>query len=187
MVATALGITTRASAQTPSTSGAPLSIRVNSDNARFNNYLHDLAGPGAVIGIVGGGLVEQLRQRPQVWNHGDDLAQRIGSRAGKVAVQATVRHGIAALMHHSTDYQPCECQGFGRRVEHALLESFTDRRADGSRAFSVPRIAGAYAGGFAPLAWEHNRSPADVALGSTLSLGLGAFFNVARELTGLAR
>jgi hypothetical protein len=90
-------------------------------------------------------------------------------------------------MHRSTDYQPCQCRGFGPRVQHALLETFTDRRADGSRALSVPRIAGNYAGGFARLAWERDRSAGDVALSSTLSFGFSALFNVARELTGVGR
>lgn len=182
MVVTALAaIAGQASAQSPAT------IRINSDNVRFNNYLHDLAGPGAFVGVIGGGLLEQLREKPAIWNDGDGLAQRIGSRAGQAAVQVSVRHGLAALMHRSTDYQPCECDGFGRRVEHALLETFTDRGADGSRALSVPRIAGAYAGGFAPLAWEHNRSAGDAVIGSTVSLGFTALFNIARELTGLRR
>jgi hypothetical protein len=99
----------------------------------------------------------------------------------------TVRHTLAALMHRSTDYQPCECRGFGPRVEHALLETFTDRRADGSRALSVPRIAGAYAGGFSRLAWERDRNVGDVALGTTLSFGFSALFNIARELSGVGR
>jgi hypothetical protein len=92
-------------------------------------------------------------------------------------------------MHRSTDYhyQFCECHGFGPRVAHALVESFTDRRADGSRAFSVPRIAGAYAGSFAGLAWEHDHSAGSVAAGATLSLGFSALFNVAHELSGIGR
>jgi hypothetical protein len=188
IMATALTVVTaKASAQSPGEHAAPRSIRITSENARFNNYLQDLAGPGAFIGIVGGGLLDQLRHQPQIWNDGQGLAGRIGSKAGKAAVQVSVRHGLAALMHRSTDYQPCECQGFGRRVEHALLETFTDRLADGRRALSVPRIAGAYAGGFAQLAWERTQSPADAALGSTVSLGFTALFNIAREVTGLAR
>jgi len=101
----------------------------------------------------------------------------------------SVRHGLAALMHRSTDYhyQFCECHGFGPRVQHALLETFTDRRADGSRALSVPRFAGAYAGGFSRLAWERDRNAGDVMLGTTASLGFSALFNIARELTGLGR
>jgi hypothetical protein len=185
MVATGLAVVAGGvSAQTPSTPGAtigrePLSIRVNPENTRLNNYLHDLAGPGAFIGVIGGGVVDQLRQK----NDGvGGLGGRIGSNATQLVVQTSVRHGLAALMHRSTDYQPCECHGFGPRVEHALLETFTDRGADGSRALSVPRIAGAYGGGFAGLAWERDRNAGDVMLGTTVSLGFTALFNIAREL-----
>jgi hypothetical protein len=173
----ATGLSAQAGSSTPP-------LRVTVENARFSNYLHDLAGPGALIGIVGGGVVDQ------VWNKADlsdDLAQRIWSRAGKAAVQVSVRHGLAALMHYSTDYRPCRCSGFGPKVEHALLETFTDRRADGTRALTVPRLAGAYASGFGSLAWDHNHKPSDVVAGTTLSFGFTALFNITRELTGLAR
>lgn len=190
MAATAFAaVAGRVSAQTPSAPGAaiglePRSIGINPESVRLNNYLHDLAGPGAFVSVIGGGLVDQLRHK----NDGvGGLAGRIGSNATQAVVQTSVRHGLAALMHRSTDYQPCECQGFGRKVEHALLETFTDRRADGSRALSVPRIAGAYAGGFSRLAWERDRGADDVALGTTLSFGFTALFNIARELTGVGR
>jgi hypothetical protein len=90
-------------------------------------------------------------------------------------------------MQHSTDYQPCGCKGFGPKVEHALLETFTDRRADGTRAISIPTLAGTYAGNFGRLAWDHDRNAADAALGATVSIGFSALFNIARELTGVAR
>jgi hypothetical protein len=147
------------------------SIRITSENVRFTNYLSDLAGPPALIGVVGGGL----------------LQGEIASKAGQHAVQVSVSHGLAAVMHRSTDYQPCQCRGFGPRVAHALLETFTDRRADGSRALSVPRMAGAYAGSFARLAWEPDRSVGDAAAGATLSLGFSALFNIAREVSGVGR
>jgi hypothetical protein len=99
----------------------------------------------------------------------------------------SVHHGLAALMHRSTDYQPCHCHGFGRKVGHALVETFTDRRDDGSRALSTPRFASAYAGSFTELAWRHDRNLGDVALGVPLSFGFSALFNIAKELTGLAR
>jgi hypothetical protein len=141
MVATALAATAGgSSAQTASAPGAAIgreapSIRINPENVRFSNYLHDLAGPGAFVGVIGSGLLDQVRQK----NDGTDgLAGRIGSNATQAVVQTSVRHGLAALMHRSTDYQPCECRGFGRRIGHALLETFTDRRADGSRALSSP-------------------------------------------------
>jgi hypothetical protein len=181
-----------ASAQTPAAPVSPAgseapSIRLSPENLRFNNYLQDLAGPGAFIGIVGGGLVDHLRADSRPNDGSDDLTSRIVARAGQAAVQASVRHGLAALMNRSTEYQPCECRGIGPKIEHALLETFTDRRLDGSRALSVPRLAGAYAGGFSRLAWDNDRSAGDVALGTTLSFGLTAVFNVARELIAPVR
>jgi hypothetical protein len=178
----------RASAQAPSvgpTVGRERSsIRVTPDNVRFNNYLRELAGPRALVGVVGGGVLGQLRQHDNM-----DLGDRLAERATQHAAEVSVRHGLAAVMHRSTDYHYhfCECHGFGPRVAHALVESFTDRRDDGSRAFSVPRVAGSYAGDFAGLAWEHDRSVGSVAAGATLSLGLSALFNVGRELSGIGR
>jgi hypothetical protein len=188
MAATALAaVAGKASAQTTAAPRAAIgrgarSLRINSENVRINNYLHDLTGPSALMGVVGGGLVDQVRHQR---GGPDDLPGRIAERATQAAVQVSVYHGLAALMHRSTDYQPCECHGFGPKVEHALLETFTDRRADGSRALAIPRFAGAYAGGMAGLAWVHDRNPGDVALSTTLSFGLTALFNIGRELTGV--
>jgi hypothetical protein len=187
---TVLAVAGPVSAQTASAADTtyrqPQSLRVNPENVRLNNYLHDLAGPHAIIGLVGGSLLDQVWQKDKSWDDGSHgLARQIASRAGQQAVQVSVYHGLAAVMHRSTDYQPCDCHGFGAHVEHALLETFTDRRADGSRALSVPRIAGAYAGNFASLAWERDRSASDAVLGTTMSLGFTALFNIARELTGL--
>jgi hypothetical protein len=188
MAATAMvAVAGKASAQTAPAPSAGIgrgarSLRVNSENVRLNNYLHDLAGPGALIGVVGGGLVDQLRHQP---GGPDDLPSRIAERATQAAVQVSVYHGLAALMHRSTEYQPCECHGFGPKVGHALLETFTDRRDDGSRALAVPRFASAYAGGMAGLAFEHDKNPGDVALSTTLSFGLTALFNIGKELSGI--
>jgi hypothetical protein len=189
IMALATSIAGKVLAQAPSAGGPalgrePASIRITSENVRVNNYLRDLAGPRALAGVVGGGVFEQLRQ-----NDRTELGRRLAERATQHAAEVSVRHGLAAVMHRSTDYhyQFCECHGVGPRVAHALVESFTDRRADGSRALSVPRLAGAYAGEFAGLAWEHDRSVGNVAAGATLSLGFSALFNVARELTGVGR
>jgi len=190
LAATALvAVAGRVTAQTPSAPGAaigggPRSIQLNSENVRLNNYLHELAGPGAFLGVIGGGVLDQIRNSK---NGPDDLSGRIGTRAIQRSVDVSVRHGLAALMHHSTDYQPCHCHGFGRKVGHALLESFTDRRDDGSRALAIPRFAGSYASSFTELAWNHNRNAGDVMLGTTLSFGFSALFNIGKELTGLAR
>jgi hypothetical protein len=184
MAAVAAG---RAAAQTPAAPSAgmtrrPQSLRVNPDNVRMNNYLHDLVGPGAILGMVGGSVVDQLRGT----NDGPtELTGRLAQRATQNMVGVSVHHGLAALMHRSTEYQPCNCHGFGRKVGHALVESFTDRRDDGSRALAIPEFAGAYAGAFTGMAFEHNKKPGDVLVSTTLSFGLHALFNVGKELSGI--
>jgi hypothetical protein len=180
----ARGVSAQATSTAPALGGGPASIRITPENARFSNYLRDLAGPRAVLGVVGGGVLGQLRQ-----HDGMELGERLAERGTQHAAEVSVRHGLAALMHRNTDYhfQFCDCHGFGPRVQHALVQSFTDLRADGSRAFSVPRVAGSYAGSFASLHWEHDRSVGGVAAGATLSLGLSALFNVAHELSGVGR
>ena len=96
-----------------------------------------------------------------------------------------VRHGLAAAMHLGTDtrYHLCECRGFGPRVAHALVETFTDPRDGGGRALAVPRLAGHYAENLTGLAWNHDRSVTSVFTGTSLSLGVQALLNIGRELT----
>lgn len=180
-----------APAQTPAAHAAAdsvtrPSILVEPESVRLDNYLHDLVGPPALVRVAVGGMLDQVQDKPEAWDEdADGLARRLASRAGRTVVRESVRHGVAALMHRSTEYQPCNCRGFGRRVEHAFLETFTDRRADGSRALSIPRFAGAYAGSFARLAWEPGRDAGDALLGTTMSFGFTAVINIAREVTGL--
>jgi hypothetical protein len=188
LLATAAGKASAQGSWAPGATIAPQSIRVTPENVRFSNYLRDLAGPSTMMKVVGGGLIDELRgESGALTDDHEGLGEEIASRAAQNAIQVSVRHGVAAAMHLNTEYQPCECRGFLPKVEHALLETFTDRRPDGSRAVSVPAIAGAYAGSFSRLAWERDRSAADAALGATVSIGFSALFNVARELTGVGR
>jgi hypothetical protein len=175
------------SAQAPFVPSAPSgagpdSIRLPSQDLRFHRYLHDVARPGALAGMIEGPVMDQIRGS----RHGPpELGDKIGERAAHRTVTLSVRHGMAALLHQSTDnhYQFCHCQGFGRKVGHALLETFTARRDDGSRAPAIPRFASAYAGGLTGLAWNHDRSAGHVLLGTTLSFGVSALMNVVKELS----
>jgi hypothetical protein len=171
------GMTTaKASAQTPGR------IRVTSENVRASAYLHELADPHGLIGVGGGAVLGRLRHEDRT-ELGDELAYRATQRV----VGVSVRHGLAAAMHLGTDdqYQPCECRGFAPRVGHALVETFTDGRADGGRAFAAPRVAASFAEGITGLAWKHDRNVGDVVTGTVLSFGLKALFNIGRELTGI--
>jgi hypothetical protein len=171
--------TARVSAQSAQTQPQ---IRVTSENVRASAYLNELANPRGLIGVTGGAVLERLRHEDRT-----DLADELAFRATQRVVGVSVRHGLAAAMHVSADkhYEFCECRGFGPRVVHALVETFTVRRDDGGRAFAAPQIAAGYAQGFTELAWKHDRNVGDVMTGATLSLGFQALFNIASELTGI--
>ena len=78
----------RASAQTVAAPRTAIgrrtqSLRISSDNVRLNRYLHELAGPGALISVVGGGVISQLRHQ----SGGPD------GLPGQIAERATQRGG----------------------------------------------------------------------------------------------
>jgi hypothetical protein len=173
--ALATAATARVSAQTQS----PSQFGITAENGRASAYLRDLASPSGLVRMTGGAMV--ARWRDDRAEFGDELAYRMTRRA----VGVSVEHGLAAVMHRDPNqqYQFCECRGVGARVAHALAETFTDRREDGSRTLAVPRLAAGYAEGFTSLAWQRDRNVGSALTGATLSLGSQALFNVFRELT----
>jgi hypothetical protein len=177
-VALAAMATARVSAQTQP------QIRVTPEDARLSAYLHELANPGALAGlaagVAGGAVLERLRHQDRT-----DLTNELAFGATQRLVGVSLRHGLAAAMHVGTKYQYhlCGCRGFGPRVAHALVETFTDRRDDGGRSVAAPRIVASYAESFTGLAWKHDRSVGSVLAGTTLSYGGQALFNLGRELT----
>jgi hypothetical protein len=157
-------------------------IRVTPKSARETAYLNELANPRALAWMAGGAALEGFRSDGRS-DFGDELAYR----ATKRMVGISVRHGLAAAMHLGTDsrYHLCECRGFGPRVVHALVETFTDPRDGGGRALAVPRIAAHYAENVTAMAWQHDRGVTSVVTGTSLSFGVHALFNIGRELAGI--
>jgi hypothetical protein len=174
----AVALATTAATKTTAQTSSP--IRVTPKSVRATAYLNELGNPRALVGVAGGAVLEGLRDQDRT-----DLADELAFRATKRAVGISVRHGLAAAMHLGTDnrYQLCECRGFGPRVVHALVETFTDPRDGGGRALAVPRIAAHYAEDLTSLAWKHDRSARSVFTGTSLSLGVQALINIGRELT----
>ncbi len=154
----------------------------------FDGYVHDVLGPGAWVGVAAGGTIVQVETSPTQWGTGaSGYGKRLASSAGQLIAQETVRHGLAALMDRSTDYKPCRCKDVGGRVQNALVETFTDRDREGHRAFSIPRLAGAVAGSFAPLIWWPGATVkgAETAAGVSLLLTFGG--NVISEFVHILR
>ncbi len=177
VAAPAAAVTAAAPAATPA------SAAHRRDSSRWHAYTHDLLGPGSWIGVAAGGALEQARTSPPEWGTGaSGFGKRVASNAGDLVVQESVRHGLAAVLDRTTSYHRCACRAFGAKVGNAFVETFTDRDAEGRRQFSEPRVAGALAGGFAPLLWW----PGETVAGAAAATGVSFLFtwagNVFTEL-----
>lgn len=149
---------------------------------RGSVYLHDLFGAGSLIGVATAASMDQIQNAPAEWGGGAaGFGRRAASRAGQLFVQESVRHGIAALMDRSTEYQHCACSDFGGRLENAVVETVTDRDAQGNRGFSVARVSGSFAGAFAPQLWRPDVTTASAIRDGAFGLVFTAAGNLLSE------
>jgi hypothetical protein len=133
-------------------------------------FVTELADPLALVNALALGLYDHARTEPDEWGGGlDALTQRIASRAGGHVIGTSVRHGLAAILDRSTEFEPCRgCVTAEDRINHAIIETFTDRDlATGRRVISEPYLAGTFAGAMAPTLWNP-----DTTLGDGLKSGL---------------
>lgn len=135
-------------------------------------FVTDLADPLALANALALGLYDHARTEPYEWGGGlDAMTQRIASRAGGHVIGTSVRHGLAAILDRSTEFEPCRgCASAEDRVSHALVETFTDRDATGRRVVSEPFFAGTYAGAMAPTLWHPDADLVDGVRAGTVSI-----------------
>lgn len=168
--------------------GAALGQSAESDGewsgaGRFHAYVHDLIGPGAILGVAGATALDQLRDDPAEWSrNATGLGHRAATNAASHVVAESVRHGLAIALGRSTRYQRCECSGFGPRVGHAFVETFTDRDRAGARMVSIPRLGGAVAGALSQRIWRPSETNGDTALRIAGSLLFSVASNAVNEL-----
>ena len=136
------------------------------------DFVYDLADPLALANAGVMGLYDHIRVDPYSWGGGTDaLVQRMLSRAGGHVVGTSVRHGLAATLGRSTRDEPCRgCASAEDRINHAILETFTDRDDTGRRVISEPFLAGAYAGAIVPTLWHPDSTLGDGLVNGTVSI-----------------
>jgi hypothetical protein len=128
------------------------------------NFVYELADPLTLANALALGLYDHARTEPYEWGGGlDALTQRIASRAGGHVIGTSVRHGVAAVLDRSTEFEPCRgCVTAEDRINHAIIETFTDRDlATGDRVLSEPYLAGTFAGAMAPTLWHPDSNLGD--------------------------
>jgi len=155
------------------------------EKEKLHGYIFDAFGPYAFISAVTVAGIQQARNRPPDWEQGwGAYGDRVASDFGINLVTQTTRYGLAELFREDTLYYRCECTGFGRRLEHALISTVTARRgADGHRTFSFTALAAPYAGTeAAALLWYPSRFDAmDGFRMGNINLAVQAGYNIAFE------
>ena len=141
-----------------------------SEQTLFRVYTFDLVGPYPLFISASTAGLHQAQNSPSLWGQGfDGYMRRFGSSFGIGAVETTTRYALAETIHEDTLYYECACKGFGPRLRHAVISSFTGRRgSDGRRVISFPSIVAPYAGTFtAACAWY----PKSYGLGDAIRMG----------------
>jgi hypothetical protein len=136
------------SAALPSNPAPAITYTRPSETVKFHNYLFDAFGPYPIVGAAIAAGINQADNAPPEWlQGGEGYGKRFGSNFGILAISTSTRYGLAELFREDTLYYRCECKGFGPRLGHALLSTFTARRGeDGHRVFSFPDLVAPYAG-----------------------------------------
>lgn len=115
---------------------------------RFKRYVSSTVGPFSLLrtGVAAG--IGQWRDEPEEWGQGaSGYGKRYASGFGQNTIQQTVIYGLDQALGLDTGFQKSKRKGFFPRLKHTLAESFTSHTKTGKRVISVPRLAGAYAGG----------------------------------------
>lgn len=144
---------------------------------RGRDYVRSLVGPSAWLGVGAATALDQVRDDPPQWNIGD----RALSNWGRLGVQQTIHHGLAAVIDRSTWYYRCSCNGAGARIGHAFAETITDHDRSGATHFSIANVAGAYGGAWAETTWRPDRSSGEVLANGTATLLASGVLNLWRE------
>ncbi len=130
------------------------------ESTLFRVYTFDLVGPYPLFMSAATAGIHQAQNSPSFWGQGfDGYARRFGSSVGIGIVTTTSRYALAEAVKEDTLYYECDCTGFGLRLRHAVISSFTGRRgADGHRVISFASIAAPYAGTFTAVYGWYPRS-----------------------------
>ena len=118
------------------------------ERMKLRAYFFDAVGPFPIVGAAAIAGLNQSENTPPEWGQGAEAyGKRFGSNLAIAAVTTTTRYALAEAFREDTVYYRCECKGFFRRFQHAMISTVTARRGeDGHRQFSFPAVVAPYAG-----------------------------------------
>ncbi len=151
---------------------------------RFRTFLSESFGIRSSLESAVLAGVNHFNNSPPEWGQGaGGYGRRLAGQFGRSVVKHGIEYGLGAVLHQDPTYRRCECTGFLRRLGHAVTADFFARRPDGSRTFTIIKLASSYGGGMIPMAWYPNRYSAagDGFRLGTMSFAFSTGTNIIRE------
>ncbi|HTS27653.1 MAG TPA: hypothetical protein VMH81_17385 [Bryobacteraceae bacterium] len=156
---------------------------------RLHEYLRSTFSATSLLAAGAAAGIGQWRNRPTGWGQGGEgYGKRFASAYVDHFERETMMFALAGAFHEDNRYYQSGRSGTGARLGYAVESTFLARHADGSRHFSISRLA-AFAGAAAlSRMWQPrgNRSFGNGAANFGTSMSVAVGFNIGREfLPGL--
>lgn len=163
--------------------GVTAALGANPDKP--GQYVKHTLGPKAVVMSGAGAAVNQANDTPHEWGQGAvGFGRRFASGFGKHLVHKAIQYPIARLRHEEFGYHPSGKQGFGPRLQYALVGTVVTRKTTtGHRTVAAGQICGAIGSGLVSRLWQP-ASVSSLASGFTsggITMGVDAALNVVKE------
>ena len=151
---------------------------------RFSNYLHEVAGPFALIRYAATAGLLNMRNTPKEWGKKPDgYARRFGNVAAKNVMRATTTYALDEVLKVDSSFYLSRDRSVAARLRNSIFSAVTARNRRGQRVIGIPRLAGSFVSEVVPsVAWYPGRYDQDHGLkGGAISIGLSAGVNLLRE------
>lgn len=131
---------------------------------------------------VAGAVVNEMARFPEEWTGRKGFGQRMLARAGSGLLSSAVDHGVAAVLKHRVQYEPCTCSGGWMRTRHAFGRGFTTRTDAGGLAPHLSLFVAKAATARMQASWYPESYRArDMTRSAVLGVGVSAGLNIVRE------
>lgn len=152
--------------------------------ARRKRYLSDAFGVPALIGATFGATFSQIGNNPPEWRRTiGGFGKRYASSYGTNAIRNSVSYGISEAFRLDNLFERSSRKGFGKRLKHVFVASYTTRTKSGKRLPDFPQFIGTYSASIiANETWMPDRfSYQDGLRDGNISLGIRFGVNLLRE------
>ena len=131
----------------PSPRVLPVPKPVATDNQMLHKYVWSTLGlDGMLTASLASGF-DQWRLSPSEWGpNGTGYMHRWISNYGESAIGDGTKYAVAHFFHQDPSFYRCQCEGFGKRLHHAVDSPFMGRTRTGRRVLSAASLAGILAG-----------------------------------------